>query len=465
MRKKALILLVLIMASLALPRGAAASVTLSVVVHEENGNIVTAAVITNTGTANLSNVEVKITVTGPQSTTQTYIIPSIAPSENHTIIYQYAPTTPGTYNVTVSLPAFNITKSATIQFTPTRINVALGNEIYRILPETNGQFNVTLAFLGTNFTTLESRTITANYVNVTAPTNTRYIEITSVPYPGLKRYIYTVGLSSTDILFPAQLDSSMYKVFNVYIFNKEDYDLLTIYGDGGAIVERVNLSDFTNLVFPAVLGNTYTFELSTNGTVRYTQKVTVTSSMQYIVLYAPNLNGSGNVTGININLQVSYDNATNTMFYNFSAPFPVSGQLTIYVLGSTGLTPVLTYNFTNRTFLNGSYVLPNPKPSLVKVEVLLPNNVFSKSILPQSTSSSRPFSDELLPNGLMIIIIAAIGLFALVRENIELSAAITAFNLTAATSLGYITFPKAHLVIVYALASSMFLFTRIRGKD
>jgi len=447
-----------------LPTSAAASVGVSVVVREENGNIVTAAAITNTGTTSLANVEVKITISGPQSTSQTYTIPSIGPSENHTIVYQYSPTLAGTYNVTVTLPGYGITKSVIIHFTPTTINVAVGGTMYHILPETGGQFNVTVAFLGQNFTTLESKTITANYVNITGPTNTRYISITSVQYPGLRRYIYTAKPPmTTNILFPAQVDSSMYKVFNVYIFNKQDYDLLSIYGGGGALVERFNLSDFTNLIFPAILGNTYTFVLSKAGQPKYTQKVTVTSSMQYIVLYAPSLSGTTNLTSTYIDLEAQYDNVTNTIYYNFTSQIPVSGQATIYVLEPGGLTPAFTYNFSDRTFLNGSYVLPtNPKPSLVKVEITLPNNVFSRTIILKS-STSRPFSDRLLPNGIMVIIIAAVGLFALVRENIELSAALTAFTLTSATTLGYISFPKTDLAVIYGLASSMFLFTKIRG--
>jgi len=438
----------------------AASGTLTISVQEEEGTIVAAIGIGNNGSTNLTNIKVNVAITGPVSTNQTYFVSAIAPGTTHTLIVRYAPCKGGLYNITVSIPALGLSKSASVYYSPSQINIFYSGHLLQVLPETNGQFNVTLTFLGQNFTTLESRVVSTNYVNISAPAGTRYLSISSVPYPGLKRYIYFKNLTATKVLFPAQLDSSMYKVFNVYIFNKDDYDILSVYGDGGALIERINLTDFTNVVFPAVLGDTYTFELSKNGHVIYSQKVTATSSMQYITIYAPSLAIRGQQVIPRIYINATYDNVSKTVSFNLTSPTPLQGTLTVLVLSGGNMTPLASFNFTNQTIVTGSYQVGNAH--LIKIEAMVGGKLYETAIAPVIPASKRPFSEELLPNGVLIIMIGGLGLFAATRSNIEVAAALTSLTLLASTYMGLISFPKTDLAIIYAMSSSMFLFNRRR---
>jgi len=434
-------------------------------------------VVKNTGEALLKNVEVQTTVSGPANYTKNYTIPTLAPGTSQTIDFEYTPPSAGQYTIKAVADPDNVIQetneqdndaSAIVYFVRGRY-LQWGNVTFWLVDEYADDLNqITATFLDSSMNTLGTTIVSTTTPRITVLSGTAYLVLRSNT---VEHYIYLPGLHGGTLAFPSTAKTSDIRTTQVYIFNRNLYDILTVKTIDGKVVARYNLNDFTDISFAGVIGRTYLFQLEKNGTVAYTQSVAITSSLEYITIVPPGSKheGSVNITIPTVNIGVSYDKDHKLFTGKLTSSSKVSGVIKIELYGiknNTLLTSAIVANFTNETSVDFVYQVPNSISSFAYARVIAQTDVgeFTRTVLSNGGIGGL-IPQKTFPNGIRIIIIAGLGLFALVRANIELSATLSSLSLTLARMGGIIQIQDTYLALLYALAASMFLFTRIQGKE
>ena len=432
--------------------------------------------VTNTGNQPIQSVNVSISISGPASASELYEVSQLDPGQSASVVHTYTPPQAGQYTVTATVdPDNNIAEQneqdntvvGVIYFLRGR-NVHWGATTFWLVDEYETDLKqITASSLDDNMNTIGSTVITTTTTDVTLPTNAAYLVLRS---DVMERYIYLPGLTGGTLAFASNASTEKIRTAQIFISNKELYDVLTVKTIDGKIVARYNLTDFTELSFTGVIGRTYIFELEKDGAVAYTQSASISNTLEYITIIPPGVAvGPIEIVVEIVNIDAKYDADTGVIIGNFTSQNPLSGNITIelYVPGTDA--PIDVQNvaeFTNQTFVEFAYTLPEGIESFAYAKIIAETNkgTYIKSIL-GTEGVGALIPEEIFPNGLRIIIVSALGLFALVRLNIELSAMLTAVLLTLSRMIGFVKIEDQYVVLICALAVSMFIFTRIRGEE
>lgn len=348
-----------------------------------------------------------------------------------------------------------------------QVTLSYNGDTYTLVDEQSAEFttNFTIIFLDSSKNRISSVSVNSTTSSVSVPSDAAYLVLHA---SDVERYVYIVGLpSGTLIAFPASpdFDSGILKTVQVFIYNKDDYDSLTIRTVDNKVVARYQLSDFTDIFFTGLSGRMYVFQLEKGGQVVYAQDVAMSTSLDYVAVIPPTTQGiQVNLSRTLVQVNVSYAPEYRRIRGFITSDSPISGTAWVKIYSAnesaTLLASALVANFTDTNSTDFTYFLPDSidEPVRAVITVDTTAGTFTKTLF--CAKRQRYISERILPNGLLIIVIMGLGLFAPTRKHIDVAGVLAALLITVSSLLGIIEFPNTYMPLVYALAISMFVFSR-----
>ena len=340
---------------------------------------------------------------------------------------------------------------------------------YTLTDEQGAKFatNFTITFLDSGLGRISSVQVSDSTSSLSVPSNTAYMVLRA---NNIERYVYLPGLANNTLLaFPASPDVMTLKTAKVSIYDKPSYDVLTVKTVDNRVVARFRLSDFTDIFFTGLVGKIYIFQLERGGEVVYSQNVAMTSSLDYVAIIPPTSQGIHvNLTRTLVQINASYSSEYRRIRGFITSSSPISGLAWVRIYSANKsaalLASALVANFTNVNSTDFTYFVPDTvhEPFRAVIIVNTTAGTFTKTLL--CGANHRYISEELLPNGFMIIILMGLGLFAPTRKHVDIAGFLAALLITLGGILGIVDFPSTYYPLVYALAVSMFVFSRERRE-
>lgn len=344
------------------------------------------------------------------------------------------------------------------------VSISHGSNTFTLTGELSFNLTSTLTatFVDANGNIISRTTITNTRTSLTAPIGAVYM-ILQGEAVSIERLIYLPVLSSGDIIAFPFSSSVTTRTATVLIFNKDAYDVLVVETSGGAVVAAYDLSDFTDISFPGIVGSIYVFKLIKDGQVVYTQTAGIADSTDYIMIIPPEGPIEFNISTISVTITASYAHEYRRIrgYINVTGNITGSVKVELYTPDGTYLTTLGPTNFTNVANTDFTFYVPSDIdiPFTAKILVETDHGIYTRTI---TCTSGRLLPDNVAPNGLMLSLLGALSLFALNRTNIEISVALMAVILTVGQMLRLVTVPDSMMFLTYAMASSLFIFGRLK---
>jgi len=323
--------------------------------------------------------------------------------------------------------------------------ISVGDMSISVVPEGGPTLPTLYAtFLDENFNALSNTTITKANSNVAAPSETAYIALKSSTGAERLYYLKNMSTESVRLAYPA-LEAKDLGIIKVQL--PAGYDTLEVWTLRGDLIYRVRTSESVTS-FVGLLGSYYRFTVEGPNVTAYSVIKQVDGSL--ITLVPPDIASVVDIESSKEYLEVERDSMSGIVTAIYHAPTPKTVTLNLVIFDQNGTAIINTTDTKNTSLLAWSFLMP-PNAAYAVISAKADGFSASKTV-PGQLNPHGWINENLLPGGLILILLASIGTFAVTRKNAAYAPLLIWTLITVAQYVGFISISTGTYALLSILA-------------